>query len=75
MSCIKKRRESPIQQVIRLLHKTHKEVHAILAIVSDSPPTDDKGIKGNIVRLRRSQHNLQSALDNAGAETTKQKGK
>jgi hypothetical protein len=36
----RKRRETPIQQVIRLLHKTHKEVHEILAIVSNPVDTD-----------------------------------
>jgi len=37
---MKKRKETPTQEIIRLLHKTHKEVHQILAIVSKGAITD-----------------------------------
>ncbi len=67
MSCIKKRRETPIQNILRLLHKTHKEVHAILAIVSNPEAKDftkeDAIVRGMTVRVRRARKRIPSSRE------------
>lgn len=56
----KKRRETELQEITRLLHKTHKEVHEILAIVSKNKGDDFtkedailKEIKENITNAEK----------------------
>jgi len=47
MSCRPKRRHTPTQEILRLLHRTHREVHQILAILSnpDDFSKEDRAVK------------------------------
>jgi hypothetical protein len=68
----RKRRETPIQQVIRLLHKTHKEVHEILAIVSNPADTDftkeDATVRAMTKNIREAQRRIPSSREKTNQE-------
>jgi hypothetical protein len=79
MSCIKKRRESPTQQIIRLLHKTHKEVHEILAILSHPVSADfskeDASVTGMTLKSRTSKKIIDEAKKRIPQSKQPTKGK